>query len=113
MRQGGVTPHWAGWGRWARYSPAGASHQPAAIPRPLPAGLLADRSIADTCTHAAAFLFPQNEQDCSTHGHPPARTTFQHRHVLVTPSPLKTHPEGGGAAQRRGRKGPSPLQTAW
>lgn len=63
--------------------------------------------------NAAAFLFLQNEHDCSTHGHPPARTTFQHRHRLVTPSPLKIHPEGGGAAQRRGMKGPSPLQTSW
>lgn len=38
--------------------------------------------------------------------------TFQHTHIRVTPNPLKTRPEGGGATERQERKGPSPFQAA-
>ena len=38
--------------------------------------------------------------------------TFQHTHIRVTPNPLKTRPEGGGAAERQEKKGPSPFQAA-
>ena len=106
MRPGGVTDPtpgrvWAlGSGRpCSRFTPS-AGWASGGAPPQIPA------------THAAAHFRKTN----TTAPHTATRRqalTFQHQHVLITPSPLKTHPEGGGAAPRRGRKGPSQLQTAW
>lgn len=110
MRPGGVTDPTSG-RVWALGSGRPWSSQPPSCSHITPSAGWASGWVSP-CTHAAAYFRKTN----TTAPHTATRRqalTFQHQHALVTPSPLKTHPEGGGAAQRRRRKGPSPLQTAW